>query len=72
MSDTSAAFREEFSGILEAIERLHRQDIAQRAEIERLLALVERKDIALQSIASNTCCDKCREAALVAAKALSA
>ncbi len=46
-------------------------------QIERLIAEVRRKDAeierlrsALESIAKNTCCDKCQEAALVAREAL--
>lgn len=48
-----------------------RGDVAEAAdEIERLLAEVERLREALQSIAGNTCCDSCQEAARVARKAL--
>jgi len=38
--------------------------------IERAADLIERLQVALQSIAANTCCDKCQEAALVARAAL--
>ncbi len=38
--------------------------------IERSADLIERLQAALQSIAANTCCDKCQEAALVARAAL--
>lgn len=49
--------------IADAVNEIMRQTLADRDEIERL-----RK--ALQSIAKNTCCDTCQEAAMVARKAL--
>ena len=36
----------------------------------RNIARIEKLEAALRSIAANTCCDSCREAALVARKAL--
>lgn len=39
-------------------------------EIKRLRAEIERLHQALTSIARNTCCDRCQEAALVARNAL--
>ena len=42
------------------------------AEVERLRAERDALKAALQSIANNTCCDQCQEAALVAKAALDA
>ena len=39
-------------------------------ELERAADRIEKLEAALRSIAANTCCDSCREAALVARKAL--
>jgi len=50
-------------GSHDAEEELQIQVLELEAEVERLRA-------ALQSIANNTCCDGCQEAARVAAKAL--
>ena len=45
-------------------------DVCPLCEITRLQAENERLREALQSIAKNTCCDRCQEAALVAKEAL--
>ena len=58
-----ARLKEQADAYSELIAQLHR-DVAERdREIERLRG-------ALESIAANTCCDKCQEAALVAKRAL--
>ena len=44
----------------------------QNVEIDRLKNRIEQLEVALRSIAANACCDSCREAALVARKALDA
>ena len=40
--------------------------------VAKLEARIEKLDAALREIAANACCDSCREAALVARKALDA
>jgi hypothetical protein len=46
------------------VERLYRERIKSQAD------RIEKLEAALRSIAANACCDSCREAALVARKAL--
>ena len=57
------AYRESNDRLAEMVSR-------KNAEIERLRAYNERLRAALESIAKNTCCDRCQEAALWAKAAL--
>jgi hypothetical protein len=41
-----------------------------KSELNRAASRIEKLEAALRSIAANACCDSCREAALVARKAL--
>ena len=50
--------------------RLYAAKTALLAERDALAARVQRMEGALRSIAANTCCDRCQEAALVARAAL--
>jgi hypothetical protein len=50
--------------------RVQKLLIEQNAEIDQLKNRIEKVEAALRSIAANACCDSCREAALVARKAL--
>ena len=43
-----------------------------KSELNRAADRIEKLETALRSIAANACCDSCREAALVARKALDA
>ena len=54
------------------IERLRKKIKFKNGIIEKLSHEEDRLREALASIASNTCCDKCQEAALVAQSALDA
>lgn len=52
------------------IDRLEKAHAQLQAELDRADSTISRLREALGSIARNTCCDKCQEAALVARTAL--
>lgn len=57
--------------ILDQLHGAHWADASERLRLVNLAAdEIERLREALQSIAKNTCCDTCQEAAMVARKAL--
>lgn len=56
----------------ERIEKLEAANLRQSLIKLDDMRRIEKLEAALRSIAANTCCDSCREAALVARKALDA
>ena len=74
MSDSELAFAlQERVEELEANQQTQAQVIVNYMDEEqRLLDKVEQLRAALESIAANTCCERCQEAALVAREALGA
>ena len=65
--DAQTDFRKEIERLNQRIENCQ---TAKRLHFARKDAEIERLREALESIAANTCCDKCQEAALVARAAL--
>ena len=65
---------DELSGAADRIEKLEMTargvPIRDMTALSKALDRIEKLEAALRSIAANACCDSCREAALVARKAL--